>query len=128
MGNKLILACQGCGYYAELMHGRGMTFRSLEQILSRVSMPRREKVLELLKREDLSSVGFGPEIFICPECSLQGSRFNYRLEYGDGEVYQPYFLCSRCRTRLVVDPNPYQPRPCPCCGSEDVYLNIGEWD
>ena len=128
MGDILILYCQDCGYSAELLHGRGMTFPSLEQVIFRVSKPRREKVLELLKREDLSSVGYGPEIFICPECNLQGSRFDFRIEYGEGEVYQPYFLCSQCRTRLVLDANPHQPRPCPCCGSKDVYLNIGDWD
>ena len=53
MGDIFSLYCQGCGYGVELRTGVGMLFGSLENVLFLVSKPRREKVKELLRREDL---------------------------------------------------------------------------
>ncbi|MGB2963677.1 MAG: hypothetical protein WBB69_06790 [Anaerolineales bacterium] len=128
MGDLFSLCCQDCGYSVELMLGVGMMFTTPENLPRMVSKSRREKVQELLKREDLTRVQYSYDLFFCPKCNLQASRLNFQIEFGEGEVYQPYFLCSRCRTRLVIDTNPHQRRPCPYCGSEDVYYNIGEWD
>jgi len=128
MGDLFSLYCQDCGYDVELLTGVGMMYSSLENVLFLVSDARREEVKELLQRDDLSSVAYKQTIFTCPECSLQESRFNYRIEYGDGEVYQPYFLCSRCRTKLVEDDQPRIIDQCPVCGSKNVMAGSGVWD
>ena len=128
MGDLFSLYCQDCGYEVELHSGVGMMYSSLENVLFLVSKARREKVKELLRREDLSAVSYKHTIFTCPECSLQDSRFNFRIEYGEGEVYQPYFLCSHCRTRLVEDDQPRITDQCPVCGSMNVMTGFGVWD
>lgn len=128
MGHILIHQCLDCGYGDELYEGVGMMFYSLRNGISGVSKSRREKILSLLGRDDLSNVEFSHKIFVCPECNQQGSRFDFRLAYGDGKEYQPYFLCSNCWTRLIEDPDPYQSRPCPSCGSKKVIFNMGLWD
>jgi predicted RNA-binding Zn-ribbon protein involved in translation (DUF1610 family) len=128
MGDILILNCPDCGYRDELSQGHGMKFTSLQNVISAVSKSRRDEVLKLLKREHVSDIEYGYEIFVCPECKLQGSRFDYQIEYGEDQVYQPYFLCSRCHTKLKNDPDPYQDRPCPYCGSDKVLHSFGLWD
>ena len=128
MGDILILNCLDCGYTADLYEGHGMMFTSLIDVISLVPETRRDDVLNLLTRDDVSKIEYGYRIFICPECDLQGSRFDYQIEYGEDQVYQPYFLCSRCRTKLEIDPDPYKERPCPCCGSDKVLHSFGLWD
>lgn len=128
MGDLFSLYCQDCGYGVELRTGVGMLFGSMENVLFLVSKSRREKVKELLQRVDLASVQYSHTIFTCPECTLQGSRFNYRIKYGEGEVYQPYFLCSHCRTQLEEADYPRNTKHCPVCGSKNVITGSGCWD
>ena len=128
MGDLFSLGCRDCGYTVELRLGVGMLFGSRENLPKWVSKPRRARVQELLEREDLTNVQYSHDLFICPKCNLQASRFNYRIEYGDGEVYQPYFLCSHCRSRLVEDEHVRFMDHCPKCGSENVNTGYGCWD
>jgi DNA-directed RNA polymerase subunit RPC12/RpoP len=128
MGDLFSLFCQDCGYEVELLSGIGMMYSSLENVLFLVSKARREKVKKLIQREDLSEVHYKQTIYSCPDCSLQESRLNYRIEYGEGEVYQPYFLCSRCRTRLAEDDQPRLTDHCPVCDSKNVLTGYGIWD
>ena len=128
MGDLFSLYCQDCGYGVELRLGVGMIFVGRENLPEMVSKPRREKVRELLKRPDSDLVKCSHDLFLCPGCNLQASRFDYRIEYGDGEVYQPYFLCSHCRSRLVDDEHVRIMDQCPKCGSKNVFTGSGCWD
>jgi DNA-directed RNA polymerase subunit RPC12/RpoP len=87
-----------------------------------------EKVRKLMERPDCTEVDYGNELFICSQCGLPATRFNYRIEFADGEVHQPSFHCSFCKGDLVpTDDLPAMDR-CPRCGSLSVVQGTGDWD
>jgi len=128
MGYLFSLYCQDCGFSQELRLGVGMLFLGSENLVPMLPKGKREKVRELLMRPGATLTSCSYDLFLCPKCDLQASRLNFQINFGEGEVYQPYFRCSLCRTRLVEDEYPRLLDHCPKCGSRYVVTGSGIWD
>ena len=130
MGSTYSLICLNCGYELELLWGTGMFFPTPENLPDMVPEADRERVQQLLAREDRGKVQISRELFSCPDCHLPASYLNWRIETGDGEVHQPEYFCEACRARLEPsDSEQFQlPTSCPVCGSEQVLRGSGDWD
>jgi len=128
MGDLFSLYCRDCGFSQELRLGVGMLFFGSDNKIQMLPRGKRKKAQELLKRPDASLDFFQYDLFLCPKCDLQASRLNFQISYGEGQVYQPSFRCSICRTQLVKDDHPRLLDHCPSCGSANLMTGAGSWD
>ena len=128
MGDLFSLYCRDCSFSQELRLGVGMLFLGSENLVQMLPKGKQERVQELLSRPNASLDFCHHDLFLCPKCDLQASRLNFQINYGDEQVYQPYFRCSYCRTRLVKDDHPRLMDHCPSCGSTNLIIGEGDWD
>jgi len=116
MGYGITIKCTSCDYEETFMLGVGMKYFSLENVISQVSSARREKVLDILHHHAVGGVSYEHKIFICPNCKTLGERFDYSIFYDDGQLYKPYFRCSKCRRKLIPLKEPISSLHCSKCG------------
>ncbi|MGA2503203.1 MAG: hypothetical protein ABSG01_03835 [Anaerolineales bacterium] len=131
MGEGIILECSQCDYSEYFNLGVGMGYSSLSAVINEVSPARRKTVKNLLARKDVTEVDFEHRVYECPTCHLLAERFDYSIEYASGKVYRPYFLCGRCRTRMIPATGPLTEHICPNCGARPLMVNESfhvDWD
>ena len=120
MGSGITVRCQSCSYEDAFTLGIGMMYSSLENVISLVSPRRRDTVRELLARHDVEDVSYEHRMFICPSCSSLASRFDFSITYNNGQVYAPYFRCSKCKEILTPLEEPIEHVPCSICGKRTL--------
>jgi predicted RNA-binding Zn-ribbon protein involved in translation (DUF1610 family) len=130
MGEGIDIECSQCDYSEIFFLGVGMRHSSLSEVINEVSPARRKVVKKLLASKDVKDVYYEHRLFECPSCHLLAERFDYRIETGLGDVYRPYFLCGRCRTRLIQATEPLAEHACPNCGARPLNINESflNWD
>lgn len=131
MGDSICIECTRCDYSEVFILGVSMGYPSLSAVINKVSPARRKTVNDLLTRKDVKEIDYEHRVFECPACHLLAERFDYSIEYGSGEVYKPYFLCGRCRTRMIPATEPLTEHSCPKCGARPLFVNESfhiDWD
>ena len=139
MGQTVCIRCRNCDDQTGLTTGVGFGGFSLETSLVHASKATRAEVRKLLKRHPVHSTDYGFRLFECPRCDSVHSRFHIRVEYGEGQLYELKFRCSRCRKSLVPAqrsgdwPNEYMRQlesyACRKCGARKlVQAGVGHWD
>jgi rubrerythrin len=113
----------------------------------------REKAFEMLRR-GARPLSYNNSLYLCPACKDLFERFYFILE-GNGEVYEPQYMCSRCKKPLepvqieveeegekiklllteytlckLKHEDGYEAEwECPQCGSPHLYYSeVGRWD
>ena len=120
MGEGITVECTSCDYTETFWLGIGFMYSSLENVIFLVSKSRQDDVLNILQNENVYDVTYEHKLFICPKCHHLASRFDYAILYNDNKVYQPYFRCSECRTKLVPVEEPVENIPCPICSRKSL--------
>lgn len=93
-----------------------MLYHSLKNVINQFSPHHRKKVLSLLENEDVFDSNFEHKLFVCPNCNLLASRFDFSIYYNDGQIYTPVFRCPECRSNLIPLKESIEKAPCPACG------------
>ena len=120
MGHGITVESKSCNYEDTFSLGIGMMYFSLENVISLVSPHRREKVLNLLKRQDSFAMDYDQKMFVCPSCNTLAERFDFSIAYGAGQIYKPYFRCPKCRKKLVSLEEAIESTSCPQCGEKTL--------
>lgn len=120
MGYGITVECASCDYQETFMLGVGMMYWSLENVISQVSVARREEVVDILHHHAVEGTEYEHKMYICPNCNTLGERFDYSIYYDEGRIYQPYFRCSKCRTKLVALEEPISSLQCSKCGNTSL--------
>jgi RNase P subunit RPR2 len=116
MGHGITIECESCDYQETFMIGVGMMYASLENVISQVSPARRKEVRDILQHHEVEGTSYEHKMFICPNCDTLGERFDFSIDFDDGQIYEPYFRCSECRTKLVPLKEPISSISCSKCG------------
>ena len=120
MGHGITVECTNCDYIEIFQLGIGFMYSSLENVIDLISPKRKEKVLNILQNEEVHTVDYGHELFVCPKCNTLASRFEFLISYNNGKTYGPYFRCPECRLKLVLLKEPIENIPCPKCGDRTL--------
>jgi len=120
MGYGITVECASCDYQETFMLGVGMMYGSLENVITQVSPARREEVIDILRNHAVEGTEYEHKLFICPNCNNLGERFDYSIFYDDGQLYEPYFRCSECRTKLVPLEESIKAIRCSRCGESTL--------
>ena len=123
MGHGITIECESCDYQETFMLGVGMMYWSLENVISQVSPARRKEVRDILQNHDVIGTSYEHKLFICLNCNTLGERFDYSINYDGGLIYEPYFRCSECRTKLVPLEEPINSLRCSKCGEATLTSN-----
>jgi len=129
MGSILKISCESCNHSKEYMLGVGMIYSSLENVIEEVQTAKRGYVLSLLKRKDLIKTDYSHSLFACPKCEILYDRFSYKIVYGNNEVLESEYNCSRCKTKLILARENVSKYRCPKCNTYSLKKEkIMIWD
>ncbi len=131
MGFGFVIKCNICGMESEYFLGTGALYWSLDTILQQkvLRKNKRIKIWNILQYTEPDFVDFQHKLYGCPSCETLHERFYINISENDHVIYETWFRCSICRSKLLPVKGEISSYRCKLCRKRSLMV-IGHfvWD